>query len=239
MASLFSGKAMAAQQLYAPQLSSALSSKGYSIGSISPDRQVDFIQNNLLVDDGAILLTIPAAEPGEKIIDRALKLIPTISKPYFLFLVLRDAHDYDMARGTEGDKELILEYWSTMQKYKKHWASEEEALERRGELMSEAKAAYGRAVHYLDDQIGRLLDSCLDDKTIVIISSDHGERFDADTIRGILHSGSYHEELNHIPMVILDRSRKASIVTDRHQSTELLATIRAIIEGKPEEAPLL
>jgi len=72
-----------------------------------------------------------------------------------------------------------------------------------GRLGSEA-LAYDRETRHVDHQVGRLLDALrrlkLDRRSIVIITSDHGEEFGEHGSRG--HGRSLHREVLHIPLVV-------------------------------------
>jgi arylsulfatase A-like enzyme len=63
---------------------------------------------------------------------------------------------------------------------------------------------YSASVRYLDDQIGRVLDSLRSQdrlqNTIVIFTSDHGEFFGE---HGLMYHGRYlHDEVTHVPMIL-------------------------------------
>ena len=64
--------------------------------------------------------------------------------------------------------------------------------------------AYDRETRHVDHQVGRLVDALrrleLDRRSIVIITSDHGEEFGEHGGRG--HGRSLHREVLHIPMIV-------------------------------------
>ncbi len=72
-----------------------------------------------------------------------------------------------------------------------------------GRLGTEA-LAYDRETRHVDHQVGRLLEALrrldLDHRSIVIITSDHGEEFGEHGNRG--HGRSLHREVLHIPMIV-------------------------------------
>lgn len=66
-------------------------------------------------------------------------------------------------------------------------------------------AAYDRAIAYMDHEIGRLLDTLRSagilDRTIVIITSDHGEQFGEHGLQ--FHSNSLYMQLLHVPLIVV------------------------------------
>jgi hypothetical protein len=77
---------------------------------------------------------------------------------------------------------------------------------------------YDGQVRFIDDQLGRILDDLesrgLLEKTIVVVSADHGEEF-WDHGR-FFHGQSLHDELLHVPLVVrLPGARAAGTVVER------------------------
>ncbi|MFM7736083.1 MAG: sulfatase, partial [Alphaproteobacteria bacterium] len=77
---------------------------------------------------------------------------------------------------------------------------------------------YDGQVRFIDDQLGRILDDlesrALLEKTIVVVSADHGEEF-WDHGR-FFHGQSLHDELLHVPLVVrLPGGRSAGTVVER------------------------
>lgn len=79
-------------------------------------------------------------------------------------------------------------------------------------------ALYDASIRFIDDQIGRLLDSLEEsgrlDRTVVVVSADHGEEF-WDHGR-FFHGQSLYDELLHVPLIVrLPRGAHADTVIDR------------------------
>jgi arylsulfatase A-like enzyme len=92
-------------------------------------------------------------------------------------------------------------------------------------------AIYDAAVHYVDDQIGRLLESLEKsgrlENTVVVLTADHGEEF-WDHGR-FFHGQSLYDELLHVPLIVrLPAGRSAGAVVERPVS--LLSVGPSLIE---------
>lgn len=72
------------------------------------------------------------------------------------------------------------------------------------ELLAHLKALYGGEVRYVDEKIGeilKVLDSTgLSEKTLVVLTSDHGEEFYEH--QDYLHGHSFYEELVRVPLIL-------------------------------------
>ncbi|UCF81738.1 MAG: sulfatase [Acidobacteriota bacterium] len=72
------------------------------------------------------------------------------------------------------------------------------------ELLARLKALYRGEVRYVDEKIGEILkalDSAgLSEKTLVVLTSDHGEEFYEH--QGYLHGHSFYEELVRVPLIL-------------------------------------
>jgi len=89
------------------------------------------------------------------------------------------------------------------------------------------KARYINAAHYVDIQIGRLLDylqaSGKLDNTIVIITGDHGEEFMEKGRWG--HNSAFTEEQVRVPMVIHMPGSEHRVVTKRSSHLDITPTV--------------
>ena len=90
-----------------------------------------------------------------------------------------------------------------------------------------ARDCYDDCIAYLDDQLGRLLESLksqgLLDQTVVIITSDHGESFGVHGVFG--HGGSLYLDEVAVPLVILLPGIAADVVADPVSLRDLPATV--------------
>jgi arylsulfatase A-like enzyme len=86
---------------------------------------------------------------------------------------------------------------------------------------------HDRAVRYIDEQLERLLAFALAperrDRTVVIITSDHGEAFDEH--HNSRHGGTVHEEELHVPLVVLGGGVVPGLYATPVSLVELLPTI--------------
>ena len=98
------------------------------------------------------------------------------------------------------------------------------------------EALYENEIAYNDDQLGRLLRGLrklgLEQDTLLIVTSDHGEEFWEHGSCG--HGHSLYEELINVPLIlhwpgVIPGGR----VISGHDGTDLLATVQAVL-GKPQ-----
>jgi arylsulfatase A-like enzyme len=148
-------------------------------------------------------------------------------RPFFAFLNYLDAHEpylvpgehkarFGAAPGSRRDYEMLLNYWD---RDKTHISPHDVALARDG---------YDDCIAFLDGQVGALLDE-LDrrgalEKTVVIITSDHGEEFGE---RGVFdHGYSLYLDAVHVPLVILAPTAPAGrIVAEPVSLRDVPATV--------------
>lgn len=125
-------------------------------------------------------------------------------RPFFAFLNYFDAHlpydppaPFDTAFGprrrTTSFTERLRNEWQGRNK----WDLSDE------DLAAEVRA-YEASIAYLDDRLGRLLDSLdargLLDRTLVVVTSDHGEEFGEHG--EFEHGGNLYFEQTHVPLVL-------------------------------------
>jgi arylsulfatase A-like enzyme len=121
--------------------------------------------------------------------------------PWFVFINYLDAHDpyaapapYDRHRPETSDERLAMRFW---------WFLDRSQLQP-GDLPL-ARDAYADCIQYLDAQIGRLIDSLEKrgdlDRTLIVITSDHGEHFGEHGL--FLHGNSLYEPLVHVPLLMI------------------------------------
>ncbi len=98
-----------------------------------------------------------------------------------------------------------------------------------GTDISQIKNRYINAAHSVDKQIGRLLryleDHNLTDKTIVIITGDHGEEFMEKGHWGHGHNAVFPEEQIHVPMVLSIPGSTSRVVNYTTSHLDIPATI--------------
>jgi arylsulfatase A-like enzyme len=158
--------------------------------------------------------------------------------PYFAFLNFFDAHDpYLIPRGEtprfapetrSGPAATMLRDWQRIDK--KRLSPEEVRI---------ARDAYDDCIASLDHQIGALLDALEArgdrDRTLIILTSDHGEQFGEHGEFG--HGRSLHAEEVHVPLVISlpGRIPEARVVTRPVSLRDLAATVLDLL-GLTENA---
>ena len=101
------------------------------------------------------------------------------------------------------------------------------------EAIKRARRAYFGAVSYVDDNVGKLLtvlkECGMDDNTIVIFSSDHGDMLGE---RGLWYKMSWFEGSARVPLMISYPQRFSPIKIPQHVSTlDILPTLVDLVGG--------
>jgi arylsulfatase A-like enzyme len=106
----------------------------------------------------------------------------------------------------------------------------------RGVSVDELQARYDEDIAYTDHAVGSFLD-WLDhtgrlDRSIVIISADHGEAFEHGWLK---HTGPYlYNDLIRIPLLVhLPGQKQGSRITQTAEQVDLLPTILDLVGGRP------
>ena len=101
------------------------------------------------------------------------------------------------------------------------------------------RACYETALHFADAQAGRALAALhaagLDDRTVVLLTSDHGEEFDDldEGFRG--HGSGYSEYQLHVPLAVLWPGRVPTRVTRRTSHHDIPATLLREVLGSTND----
>jgi arylsulfatase A-like enzyme len=179
----------------------------------------------------------PARRTAASVNAAALRWIdrdPT--RPFFVFLNYLDTHDpYLPPRPFRGMFSKLANPGGLLNgnRPRPHLTPEQLA----GEI-----AAYDGGIAYVDDQIGRLLDELqrrhLDERTLVVFTSDHGEAFGEHRL--FLHANGLHWEVIHVPLVFWwpGHIPEAVHVTRPVSNAALAATVMDLLgAGAPELFP--
>ncbi len=107
------------------------------------------------------------------------------------------------------------------------------------EDIRKSRHAYYAMTSYIDDQVGRLLgalrDMDLEEDTVVIFNSDHGDMLGE---RGLWYKWMHFESACRIPMIVALPGQKASRVKAPASLIDLLPTVVEIAGGVEPVAPL-
>ncbi|MGC4091352.1 MAG: sulfatase [Polyangiaceae bacterium] len=102
-----------------------------------------------------------------------------------------------------------------------------------------SRAAYDGEVAFVDQQVGRVLDALRKkpfwDKTVVVVTSDHGEAFGEHSM--IRHGFELWEELVRVPLLVRVPSLPAKRVAARRSAIDLAPTLLELM-GAPLDAEL-
>ncbi len=104
-------------------------------------------------------------------------------------------------------------------------------------LLPEIKEAYDCKISVVDEQIGRVLSQLeklsLDQNTIIVFTSDHGEEFLEHG--GTTHQGTVYRELLHVPLVFFVPSGEARRIGTRVRNFDIFPTLLELV-GIPSQA---
>jgi len=151
------------------------------------------------------------------------------ARPFFAFLNFYDAHaPYVLPRGAEyrfglkpqraADFIFLVEYWESLDKLKLPPV-----------YRNLARDSYDNCVAYLDERLGSLFDGLqrrgVLDRTLVIVTSDHGEGLGEHDLFD--HGESLYRNEIHVPLLIVlpARNQSQAVVRDTVSLRDLPATI--------------
>jgi len=186
-------------------LAEVLRDRGYRTGAVVDDAQLDTVWQ---LDQGFQTYDVAPVEGFRTILPVALKSLEELKDDKFFFFI----HTYDVHtpyRPTDEDmKDLFANYQGAF----KTPITDSLAKAIAGQYVPAdlndiryVEAAYDGGIRWTDAQIGLLLrrieELGLDDNTIVIITSDHGEGFNEHS-RVACHGYHLWEELLHVPLLV-------------------------------------
>jgi len=155
--------------------------------------------------------SLDGARRGEQVVDAALSWLAARDshRPFFLFVHLFDPHLHydppepyaklfggDSSMPDAGRYERLRPYIEGLQREPRRIPAA---------LLEQAVALYDGEVRYADDQLGRLLAALESrgqaDRTVVLVTSDHGEELDDHgSMEG--HQWTLYDEVLHVPLVL-------------------------------------
>jgi arylsulfatase A-like enzyme len=168
---------------------------------------------------------------------------PEPKRPFFVFLNYFDAHDpyvlpedndWLMGEKPHGQTELrLLDQWYD-------WLSGDQRALSEDEL-NVIRNAYDNSLAYLDHQLGRLFDElerhAALDRTLVIITADHGEGIGE---HGLHHHGfSLYQPEIHVPLIVIPPSRRpvCQVIDSEPVSIRDLPATIADLLGLQDQSP--
>jgi arylsulfatase A-like enzyme len=172
---------------------------------------------------------------GERITDMAIDWVnhrPNANRPFFMLLHYTEMHRPYSAPHPYTNRYLTNKdvNWAVVHEIQRNpFAYAGKTVIPSKADMDALKALYDAAIYYNDLQIGRLLNHLREinqlDNTLVIILSQHGENFGEHGL--LVHSGSIHEPLVHIPIIMRYPARipQGTVVSDFVQQTDFLPTL--------------
>jgi arylsulfatase A-like enzyme len=176
----------------------------------------------------------PVSRRATEITEEAVRQIESsvaARRPFFLFLNYMDTHapyvppsPFDARFASSSP--IPLFDWNAYQSMKRDIAGNRRRMSdaERTQLVD----AYDGGLAYIDDEIGRVLDVLrtggLLDRTLVIVTADHGEAFDEHGI--VEHASSLYEHQVHVPLIVkMPGQQTPSIVREPVSGVDLMPTV--------------
>ncbi len=186
------------------------------------------------IDTAAGLLAFPAARglsslaKPDALADLALRELRGAGSEPFLLTVFFSTTHFPYAAPSPYYRRFADPSYRGPRKYQRDVGLAEDAVTPKVEIQ-QIRALYDGAVASVDDAVGKILDGLrrdhLDDRTIVVLTSDHGEAlFERDNDSG--HGDNlFGDEGTHAPLVIYDPRRQARSVPAVVSSVDIAPTL--------------
>ena len=144
-------------------------------------------------------------------------------EPFFGFIFLDSVHAYSFPKTPEF--EVFKPYWKEVNHLELNNSFDP----------AQYIARYKNAVRYSDKLVGNVLDYLkkenLLDKTIVVISSDHGDEFNDNHLNYWSHGGNFTDPQVKVPLVVHWPGKKAGVVNYLTSHLDLVPTILPEVLG--------
>ncbi|MCC6796070.1 MAG: sulfatase [Candidatus Hydrogenedentes bacterium] len=185
---------------------------------------------------------------GNAVTDAALEELSKLPSPRFLYVHYMDAHapyetpadfvdaDANLPSISKEDRKLVENYSDC---YRDRIMFEVGITNQRkyGNLSKEGeeylRAKYDSSVHYLDVQLGRLIDRVResDPNAIIVVTSDHGEELWEHGSIG--HGKTVYEELTRVPLIVYVRGKSPRTVDAPVELVDILPACAALLGLHP------
>lgn len=193
---------------------------------IDYDEEVEYASTQKLHDlaryntDSPFLLWVSFTHPHS----------PYVTTPEYWDRYQHDQIDMPTVRELDLDEMDVMSRWL-------HYAHAGDMHEVTEDHVLNARHAYFGMCSYLDDKIGRLLDTLellnLDSNTVVILTSDHGEMLGE---RGMWFKQAFFEWSTAVPLLIrIPGMKNVSRVKELVSLVDLLPTLIDVAGGNPED----
>jgi arylsulfatase A-like enzyme len=156
-------------------------------------------------------------------------------RPFFLFLNLMECH---LPYGLKDER--LLRFVPEEDRARARKLDQDPFAAMAGSLryderdISILSAMYDGCLHYMDDQVGGLLDTLADhglDETVVVVTADHGESFGEHGLYD--HQYGLYEHLTAVPLIVHVPAREAARSSDLVELTDLVPVLSRLPEVTP------
>jgi choline-sulfatase len=223
---------------------------GWSVNWDDPDTKLEWYHNSSSIYQAGPCVRSNQLDYDEEVMYKAKQYLydhvrqPADKRPFCLTVSLTHPHDpytiehkyWDMYEDVDvnmPEVEIPKDQQDPHSKRLQHVVDLEDH-EFTPDQIKRAKRAYYGAVSYVDDNIGKLLETLkqcgLDDNTIVIFSGDHGDMLGE---RGLWYKMSYYESSVRVPMLFSYPKQWAPHRVSQNVSTlDILPTLVDIVGSK-------
>ena len=223
---------------------------GWSVNWDEPDTRLEWYHNSSSILQAGPCVRSNQLDYDEEVMYKAKQFMydhvrkPAGSRPFCLTVSLTHPHDpytiehkyWDMYEGMDIDMPKVnipKDQLDPHSKRLQHIVGLEDYLFT-PEQIKKAKRAYYGSVSYVDDCIGKLMETLkqcgLDDNTIVIFSGDHGDMLGE---RGLWYKMSYYESSVRVPMLFsYPRQWAPRRVSESVSTLDILPTLVDIVGSR-------
>jgi arylsulfatase A-like enzyme len=144
-------------------------------------------------------------KPWESYIDEVTEWVDSSDNPYFLWLHNMDVHFPFFVNKEYRSQSAIKMYRSNWKFWRAHMNNEPISERTRSELIT----SYKDSIRYFDDFLREIHRKIVDEDTIFVIHSDHGEAFGEHDV--LSHGNHLYQENIHVPLVVSGVSNSKTI----------------------------
>lgn len=163
---------------------------------------------------------------GAKVNQAVYQIIDEAQEPFFVWAHYMDVHwPYHLEEDLTQPQDIVQAWRDIYHLHRVNWQGASITPAQQNHY----QALYDRAVQYIDEQIGQLLDylenSRLADSTVIIVVSDHGEEFLERDHWGHVET-NLHDEILRVPLIIrLPEQAKRQIVQRQVRTLDIMPTV--------------
>ena len=173
------------------------------------------------------------ARDGSRTLEKAVAWLDSVDpdRRFFLFLHLFDAHGPYRPPTAYADLFRSDSAGDPLRRIARYQRLHDDD----GERISTANPyvdRYDALIRYQDDLVARLVDSIDVERTVVVVTADHGETL-SERYHSFDHGGRVFDEQIRIPLIVVSPGLDPAVVEGAVETTDLLPTILELLDVEP------